>query len=115
MLEEITRSRRAVLPLTVGAGPAGSGVRFRLRHPRHPLPRRPAGQPGPGTAVDWLTFTAFSVGLAGVALTGWEAAIGRGWQSAVGLLSAAGASLLMTIGQLVVAANSPTVPTPARW
>lgn len=107
MLVEITRCRRAVLLLTVGAGllvlQAALGcVTYAILTPSNLRASRDLG-----TAVDWLAFSAFAVGLAAVAVTAWEAVIGRGWPSAVDLIGAAGASLLMTIGQLVVAANSP--------
>lgn len=107
MLVEITRSRRAVLLLTVGAAllvlqSALGCVTYAILTPANVRASRDLG-----TAADWLAFTAFAAGLAAVALTGWEAIIGRGGQSAVDLLGAGGSSLLMTIGQLVVAANSP--------
>lgn len=107
MLVEITRSRRSMALLTAGAGllvlqAALACLSYAILTPTNLRASRDLG-----TAVDWLGFVAFALGLAAVSSAAWEVVVGRGWQPAADLLAATVASLLMTIGELVVAANAP--------
>ncbi|HET9077106.1 MAG TPA: hypothetical protein VFN68_09240 [Acidimicrobiales bacterium] len=105
MLIEITRSARAAQFLTVGAAllvlqAALACVAYAV------LTRSSLGASRDlATAAGWAAFVGLAAGLAAVAVTAWDAALGAGWPRGAELVAAVGASLLIVMGQLVVAAN----------